>query len=284
MTDTKYGKLTVVPIEKIVSETPASAITPVKSIVVRIPEMAQKALPGQFVMLWLLGNDEKPMGIASSDPITGKLTFAIARIGKTTKALHQLKEGALIGVRGPYGKSFSLKGKRIAIIGGGTGIAPTKFLAEKAIEEGLEVTLVHGAKSKKELAFRSYFEALAQKKSLFHYFPTTDDGSYGFKGFATDGLQHLYQNNPNWDYLYTCGPERMMYKVFQLATTWSLPLEASLADRYFKCAIGLCGQCSLDPLGIRLCIEGPVLPKETLVKLTDIEKYSRYKYGKKYPL
>jgi len=278
----RHGTLLVVPIEEIRDVTAENAKTPVKAISIKAPAIAQEASPGQFVMMWLYGLDEKPMGIATKDTDTGLLSFAIAKVGPTTKALHQLKKGDLIGIRGPYGKGFTLQGNNIAIIGGGTGIAPARFLTEEALKQNLEVTLIHGAKTKSELAFLEFFEGLAKERANFTYLPATDDGSYGFKGFATNCLQANYSKD--WVSLYTCGPEQMMFKVFQQAKNWRLPLEACLADRYFKCAIGLCGQCSLDPLGIRLCIDGPVLPLETLEKLTDFGKYGRDKFGQKYKL
>ena len=282
MTIAKLGILKVAPIVKIIDETPKDSRLPIKAITVKIPEIAIKASPGQFIMMWLYGVDEKPMGIASCDIKTGELTFAVAKLGEATTAIHQLKKGDLLGIRGPFGKGFSLKGKNIAVIGGGTGIAPIRYLIEEALKKkSIEVTLFHGARSSNELAFRLYFENLDNKNSNFNYKPSTDDGSFGFEGFSTQCLEASFIEGESYDQIYTCGPELMMLAAFKQAEARNVPLEASLADRYFKCAIGLCGQCTVDPVGLRLCIDGPVLNQDQLAKVSDFGKYSRDKFGRK---
>ncbi|MGC9781502.1 MAG: dihydroorotate dehydrogenase electron transfer subunit [Candidatus Heimdallarchaeota archaeon] len=280
MSSNKLGILKVAPILKIMDETPANCCMPVKSFSLKIPEIAQTAVPGQFAMMWLYGIDEKPMGIASCDA-TGTISFAVAKIGKATSAFHQLKEGDLLGIRGPFGKGFTVKGKKVAVIGGGTGIAPTRFLIEVALKKGIDVTLFHGARSKEELAYQEYFEELVKKNNQFHYNPSTDDGTYGFSGFSTECCEDSISEGETYDQMYTCGPELMMYTAWKQAKKLNIPIEASLADRYFKCAIGLCGQCTVDPVGLRLCIDGPVLNQDQLKEITDFGKYARDKYGRK---
>ena len=277
----KLGTLIVAPIDKIVELTPANCRMPVKSFSLTIPQTASKAAPGQFVMMWLAGVDEKPMGIASSDSEQGKLLFAVAKIGKATTALHKLKEGDLLGIRGPYGKGFNIRGKKIAIIGGGTGIAPSRFLVEKALEKGLDVTLFHGAMTANELAFYQYFKDLSETNQIFHYQPSTNDGTLGFSGFSTECWEASLKEKEDFDQVYTCGPELMMFKVWQLAKEHQMPLAACLGDRYFKCAIGLCGQCTVDPTGMRLCIDGPVFNQDQLEKMEDFGKFARDKFGRK---
>ena len=278
----KLGILKVAPILRIVDETPANCRMPVKSFFLNIPEIAQLASPGQFAMMWLKGVDEKPMGIASCNA-DGVISFAVAKIGEATTAFHKLKKGDLLGIRGPFGNGFNIKGKKIAAIGGGTGIAPTKFLIDVALKEGIDVTLFHGARTKDELAYRIYFEELAKKNKLFHYKPSTDDGTYGFSGFSTDCCEDSLEEGEEYDQIYTCGPELMMYTAWKKANELKIPIEASLADRYFKCAIGLCGQCTVDPVGLRLCIDGPVLNQDQLKEITDFGKFARDKYGRKEP-
>ena len=280
----KLGLLKVAKIGKIIDETPVDCRVPVKSYTLTIPEIAKIAEPGQFVMMWLLGIDEKPMGIAGANPKSGEIMFAVAKIGPATTALHKLKKGDKIGIKGPYGKGFSITGKKIAVIGGGTGIAPTKYLIEKSLERGLDVTLFHGARSTNELAFRKYFEKLVNEKKNFHYKPSTDDGSHGFKGFATKCFEDSIDDNMIFDQIYTCGPELMMFAAWKLATKLTIPIEACLADRYFKCAIGLCGQCTVDPVGLRLCIDGPVFDQDQLKEITDFGKFARDKFGRKEPI
>jgi dihydroorotate dehydrogenase electron transfer subunit len=277
------GLLKVVPISKIIQETSSETRMPVKSFLLKIPEITAIAKPGQFVMMWLLGIDEKPMGIASCNIKTDEILFAVAKIGPATIAFHKLKEGDLLGIRGPFGKGFSIKGKNAAIIGGGTGIAPTRFLIEKLLESNIKATLYHGAQTEKELAFKKYFETLASTSKNFSYKPSTDDGTFGFSGFSTECWRASLDDGDQFDQVYTCGPELMMYAAYKIALEKKIPIEACLADRYFKCAIGLCGQCSVDPIGLRLCIDGPVFNQDQLKQISDFGKYARDKYGRKEP-
>jgi dihydroorotate dehydrogenase electron transfer subunit len=284
MVKKKLGILKVIEIGNIIDETPSECRVPVKSYTLNIPKIAKIAEPGQFAMMWLLGVDEKPMGIAGANQKSGDIVFAVAKIGPATTAFHDLKVGDKIGIKGPYGKGFSIRGKKLAVIGGGTGIAPTKFLVERALKMGLDTTLFHGARNIDELAFRNYFEKLDKEKKNFHYKPSTDDGTHGFKGFATECLKRSIDEKASFDQLYTCGPELMMHVAWELATKESIPIEACLADRYFKCAIGLCGQCTVDPNGLRLCIDGPVFNQDQLKEISDFGKYGRDKFGRKEPL
>ncbi|MBD3191543.1 MAG: dihydroorotate dehydrogenase electron transfer subunit [Candidatus Heimdallarchaeota archaeon] len=283
MKEGKLGLLKVVPIKEIINETPADCRLPVKSYSLIIPEIVEKAIPGQFVMMWLPEVDEKPMGIASCDISEGKLLLAVAKLGKATTEFHKREKGELLGIRGPYGKGFTIEGENIGVIGGGTGIAPSRFLVERALERGMRVTLFHGAKTANELVFQQFFKQLAKKYDNFLYEPSTDDGSFGFHGFTTDCFEASLNRGTNFDKIYTCGPELMMYKILVKTHEKKLPLEACLADRYVKCAIGLCGQCTIDPIGLRLCIDGPVFNQDQLAKMEDFGKYSRDKFGKKIP-
>ncbi|MFW9923120.1 MAG: dihydroorotate dehydrogenase electron transfer subunit [Candidatus Thorarchaeota archaeon] len=282
MNKEKLGSLIVSPIKKSKYLTPSNSRIPVKSYDFSIPEIAAKASPGQFVMMWVYDIDEKPMGIAGIDGDI--VSFAVAKSGEATSAFHNLKIGDLVGIRGPYGKSFNLKGSKIAIMGGGTGIAPTKFLTEVALKQGIEVSLFHGARTENELAYADYFKALEQKTQNFHYHPSTDDGTFGFKGFSTQCLQDAIIKGNKFESLYTCGPELMMYFARDIAKKENYYFEASLADRYFKCAIGLCGQCTVDPTGQRICIDGPVFNLDQLELIADFGKFGRDKFGRKITL
>ncbi|MBN1329802.1 MAG: dihydroorotate dehydrogenase electron transfer subunit [Candidatus Heimdallarchaeota archaeon] len=283
MTISKHGIQKVIPIDRVELVTSKDSRIPVKSFTLTIPEIAERASPGQFAMMWLYGMDEKPMGLASCNQIKGCITFAVAKIGKSTEAFHRLEEGDLLGIRGPFGKGFTLIGQKIAVIGGGTGIAPIRFLTEQALKKNIQVHLFHGARTIDELAFKNYFEDLAKTNVDFTYKPSTDDGSSGFKGFSTQCWETSLHEGEVYDMVYTCGPELMMFNAFKLAQKKKIPYEACLADRYFKCAIGLCGQCSVDPTGLRLCIDGPVFNQDQLALITDFGKYARDKFGRKIP-
>jgi dihydroorotate dehydrogenase electron transfer subunit len=111
---------------------------------------------------------------------------------------------------------------------------------------------------------------------------STDDGSAGSKGFVTELLKSVLQKNKVGK-ICTCGPEMMMKKVVEISDEFKTPCEISL-ERYMKCGLGVCGQCCADPLGIRMCTEGPVIKKETAKRISEFGKYRRDASGRRVPV
>ena len=110
----------------------------------------------------------------------------------------------------------------------------------------------------------------------------TDDGTFGEKGTSVDiakkMLNNQRENERMFDFVYASGPEMMMKELQPLLNNVEYEF---LFERYMKCAIGICGNCTMDPLGIRLCVEGPVLPKKLVEQLTEFGKYHRDASGKR---
>jgi len=236
-----------------------------------------RALPGQFLMLWVPGVDEIPLSILDVDK-NGMVSVAVKRVGEATEALHGMGTGETIGVRGPFGNSFSLKIGRLLMVGGGTGIAPLLFLAKKLSLKAKKIIFVAGAKTREELLF---IEALREICSEENVVATTEDGSYGIKCLATTPLESLLVKE-SFDMIYTCGPERMMRKVFDLAEKHGILFEASL-ERLMRCAIGLCGSCILGKY--RVCKDGPVFTAKQLREVKNEFGISKRDFdGKKIPL
>lgn len=233
-----------------------------------------KAEPGQFVMLWLPRINQKPFGISKLSEDSFELT--ICKVGSFTDELFKKNPGDYVGIQGPYGKPFSLEAKNAVLVAGGYGSAPIAFLADALISKGAKVTLIIGAKNKESLVFENRF-----KDSNATLICTTDDGSLGRKGFTTDALKDVLENDKTVDMIYTCGPEIMMKKVIELADTYNVNCQASL-ERYMKCGFGICGQCCVDDTGVRICKEGPVFDKEFIKKyVLEFGKYHRDGTGKK---
>ncbi|MCK4474712.1 hypothetical protein KAU30_02620, partial [Candidatus Bathyarchaeota archaeon] len=92
--------------------------------------LCAKAKPGQFLMLWIPSVDEIPLSILDTEE-NGMVSVAVKKVGEATEALHNKKVGSVIGVRGPFGNSFTLKEGRVLMVGGGTGLVPLLFLAKK---------------------------------------------------------------------------------------------------------------------------------------------------------
>jgi len=209
-------------------------------------EAAVEADPGQFLMVWLPGVDEKPFSLVNGDPVT----ITVARVGPFTAQLHRLGRGDRIWLRGPLGRGFELKGEQMLLIGGGCGVAPLAFLAQRARGAGRQVTAVIGAKTGAELVFPRRFAELGCLVIL-----ATEDGSAGVRGLATDAAASLLEQGKA-DAVYACGPEAMLDRVLELCQSHGLPCQLSL-EKYMRCGLGVCGSCQKE--GMLVCRDGPVL-------------------------
>ena len=109
---------------------------------------------------------------------------------------------------------------------------------------------------------------------------TTDDGSLGIHGRVAAGLEEL--NLFDYDQIYLCGPEMMMWDIISRTREHAGKTQACI-NRYFKCAAGICGSCCLDPEGVRVCVEGPVIMADRLLE-SEFGRYRRGPTGGKGPL
>ncbi|MFC1753390.1 dihydroorotate dehydrogenase electron transfer subunit [Thermoproteota archaeon] len=232
------------------------------------------AKPGQFVNVWLPGVDEKPYSVSYQDR-TGKFAITCFSVGDFSTKLNSLMTGEKVGIRGPYGKGFTLKRGHVAFVGGGCGTAPLAFLANELRKKGTEVDFIVGAKSAEYLLFVKRMRRAGVKVHI-----ATDDGSAGHKGFTTDLLNRLLKKKPDIKMVYTCGPEIMMKKVIDICDKHKRNCEVSI-ERYMKCGFGVCGQCCIDNSGIRVCKEGPVFNKRIIKGVFEFNKYKRDASGKK---
>ncbi len=212
-------------------------------------KLCAKAEPGQFLMLWIPRVDEIPLSIL--DAADGTVSVAVKAVGEATQALHNLKRGDIIGVRGPFGNHFTPNHGKILMVAGGTGTAPLLFLAKRLAPKAKSLTFITGAKTKNELLLLNQLNAACTPQNVT---TATEDGSHGLKCIATKPVERLLAT-AKFDMIYTCGPELMMRKVFELAEQRGIPVEASL-ERLMRCSIGLCGSCVIGKY--RVCRDGPV--------------------------
>jgi dihydroorotate dehydrogenase (NAD+) catalytic subunit len=229
------------------------------------------AYPGQFVMLWIPGLDEKPFSI--SDVRDGLLEITAKTYGPFSRALMDLQPGDLLGVRGPLGRGFRPHGRGL-VVGGGIGIAPLRFLAHAMQRDGMEFSLVLGARTADELIFADDFARMGAQFA-------TDDGSFGHKGFALPLVEKLCASQP-FDVLYGCGPEPMLVALKATADRFANDCQLSL-ERHMKCGIGICGSCCVDGSGICICREGPVLDSAQIDRMTDFGQPHRDATGARKP-
>jgi dihydroorotate dehydrogenase electron transfer subunit len=179
--------------------------------------------PGQYAMLWIRGVDEIPMSFSAESSIT------VNAVGDATNALFRLGAGSSVGLRGPLGNGFVLRGEKILLVGGGVGVAPLAFLGEQARNAGIEVTSLIGFRSSEDMIFRSRFQNLGEVVL------TTDDGSLGIHGRVAAGLKEL--DLSEFSQIYLCGPELMMWDIISRARDHAGKIQACI-NRYFKCASG----------------------------------------------
>lgn len=223
--------------------------------------------PGQFVMVWIPGIDEKPMAVSYLSK--NEFAFTSHAIGNFTNTIDRLKKGGKVGIRGPYGSGFSIKNNS-CVVGGGVGMASVSTL----IDSLKNPIIINGARSREDLI---YLERFKNKNMLV----TTDDGSHGREGFTTDFLEEILSKNRKIKVVYTCGPEMMMKKVLEICSRHKVECEASV-ERYMACGFGVCGKCAINEKIV--CIDGPVFNSWQLSEMTEFGNFARLKSGRKVPL
>ena len=230
---------------------------------IEAPLVAAKAKPGQFIHVKV--NDptcilRRPISIAGTEPGKGILEIIYRIVGKGTEAMSRLKAGDVVDCLGPLGTAFDMDKNHIVGIGGGVGIAPILFMARKA-KPG-QMTVVIGGRNKEEVFWKDLFP-----KTLKELIVTTDDGSYGIKGFSVSVLPELFKNG-NVDEACVCGPGIMMRITAQMAKEANVPCEVSM-ERRMGCGIGTCLGCVCDRADgkghYKVCVDGPVFRAEEVV-------------------
>jgi len=258
-------------IERFSDETPT-----VRTLFFHDPILAN-ILPGQFAMVWIPGVNELPMSVMIGYK-KNEAGFTVRKRGESSTALYNLKVGDKIGVRGPYGNSFDIKDGKILLIGGGTGLVPLVRLIKFAKTTN-KITLLMGSQTKEEVFFEDIVDLGIESDTWLHddvdVIPVTEDGSYGEKGYVTDVLEKLLEEN-TYDAIYTCGPELMMYKVVKLANEKGIFVQASL-ERMMKCGVGICGSCCVNE--DLVCRDGTVFDGQHLAKNSEFGHLHRTKSG-----
>ncbi|MDO5853691.1 MAG: dihydroorotate dehydrogenase electron transfer subunit, partial [Thermoplasmata archaeon] len=158
--------------------------------------------PGQFVMIWIPGVDEIPMSISGMDGSRKSVT--VKAIGEATRAIHQLKEGDRLRIRGPYGNGFDLTRGELLIIGGGVGTAAV-MPAVKAT--GADTIIA--ARSDRDVIM----DGIASKATS-NVWIATDDGSRGFHGNAVQLMKERIAEK-KYDCVLACGPEVMLWFTYK---------------------------------------------------------------------
>lgn len=285
----------VLPIKKILKETPTIWTfvfdAKIRSAVRGGEVWILGSKPGQFVMMWIPGVDEKPFSIAYDDGKEFWLT--IANVGPATNELFKKKAGDLVGIRGPFGNPFTFKkGDHLALLAGGYGAAPLYNVAVNASKIGCKVEFIAGARNKSLLLYEARVKKLGKSKGekgngrggRITYHACTNDGSKGHKGFNTEVLEEFLRKDAGKkgpiNKIFACGPEIMMKKGAKLALKYKRESQVSI-ERYMKCGFGVCGQCCIDDSGARACKDGPVFDGKIALKFKEFGVYHRDSIGQK---
>ena len=265
-------RIRTVVIERIIEETPT-----VKTFIFK-DYISSKARPGQFLMVWIPRAEELPMSVMVSEKDYAAVT--IRKLGFGSTALYNKGIGEILGIRGPYGNQFKIgtDTKKVLLVGGGTGLVPLLRLTTKLNELKIDTTVIIGARSKEEVFFEKQANDFLDK-TKHKVIISTEDGSYGVKGYATD-VMSLIVNREKFDTVYTCGPELMIKKIFDIGLRNSLSIQVSL-ERYMKCGVGMCASCCIgDQL---VCRDGTVFNEMQLSAMIEFGLMYRDKSGRKCP-
>lgn len=224
--------------------------------VVKAPEIAKKALPGQFIILRLDERGERvPFTISGVDG--ENVTIIVQVVGGTTMRMNGLKAGdGFLDFVGPLGKPTELddlKGKNVCVIGGGLGTAIAYPQAKYLHEIGANVDVIMGFKNKDIIILEDELENCSDNLYI-----TTDDGSYGRQGFVTQVLEDLLNEGKIYDHVLTIGPAIMMKNVVNITKPLGIPTTVSM-NSIMVDGTGMCGCCRLTVGGEMkfACVDGP---------------------------
>ncbi|MBQ1770743.1 MAG: sulfide/dihydroorotate dehydrogenase-like FAD/NAD-binding protein [Clostridia bacterium] len=223
---------------------------------IKAPAVARKAKPGQFIILRIDENGERiPLTIAGSDPVNGTITIIFQKVGYTTKRLDLLNEGdALLDFVGPLGKASEFDGmKRVAVIGGGLGVAIAYPQAKALHEMGVEVDVIVGFRNTGLMILMDELNA-----ACTNLYVMTDDGSNGHKGFVTTALEEQLKAGVPYDHVIAIGPLVMMRAVCGLTKEYNIPTIVSMNPIMID-GTGMCGCCRVTVGGKMkfACVDGP---------------------------
>ena len=223
---------------------------------IEAPRVAKKAQAGQFIVLRVDEKGERiPLTIADFNRETGAVLIVFQVIGASTMKLAELKVGdSIVDFVGPLGQPSEIeKLGTVVVVGGGIGVAPTYPIARAMKEAGNKVIAIMGAKTKDILIMEEEMKAVTDEVVV-----TTDDGSYGIKGFVTNAVQALVDRGEKIDQITAIGPVIMMKSVADATRDLGIRTIVSL-NPIMVDGTGMCGGCRVQ-VGDETkfaCVDGP---------------------------
>ncbi|MCO6040554.1 sulfide/dihydroorotate dehydrogenase-like FAD/NAD-binding protein [Thermococcus alcaliphilus] len=223
---------------------------------IEAPRIAKHAKPGQFVVIRLHERGERiPLTIADTNPQKGTITIVAQEVGKTTYELGTYEAGQyLLDVLGPLGQPSHIdKFGTVVMIGGGVGVAEIYPVARAMKKAGNYVISILGFRTKELVFWEDKLRSVSDEVIV-----TTNDGSYGMKGFTTHALKKLIDEGRKIDLVHAVGPTIMMKFVAELTKPHGIKTIVSL-NPIMVDATGMCGVCRVTVGGdIKFaCVDGP---------------------------
>lgn len=223
---------------------------------VKAPLIAKKRKPGNFVIVRPSDKGERiPLTIVESDEERGSISLIVQAIGKSTHLINNMQEGETFAdVVGPLGEPTPIRNfGTVVCVGGGVGTAVVYPMAVALKEAGNRVISIIGAKSKELVILENEMDAVSDELMV-----TTDDGSYGLKGFVTEALQNVLDRDDAINSVFTTGPLAMMRAVAEVTRQPEIQTYASL-NPIMMDGTGMCGACrvSVDSKLKFACVDGP---------------------------
>jgi len=236
--------------------------------------------PGQFFMVSLWGVGEVPISIASLQERKDTIEFCIRKAGFVTGAIHSLKEGETLWLRGPYGNGFStdsVLGRDVVVVAGGIGIVPLRPIIQWFIKKRTDVksvTLLYGSRTPDDVVFTDEVEEW--RKGGIKVVVTVDRGRSGWTGNVglVTTLWHEARINYKESVAFICGPEIMIRAAMQDLFFFGMPDESIVTtlEAHMKCGIGKCGHCYASEKYV--CTDGPVFTFKEIKEFALLEGYN----------
>ena len=246
-------------LEEVIEESPL-----IKTFVL-IPDEEFIFRTGQFIELSVEGVGEAPFTPSSSPLVTDRLEVTVMKTGYVTGIMHELKPGAVMGIRGPYGRGYPVtrfSGKEVLILGGGCGLAPIRsllFTLEHMKADLEKVILCYGSKTPADCIYKPLFSRLnsIDKFEAYRTVDVTDDEWEGPVGVATKLLDNVRVNIDN-SVAVVCGPPIMMkFGTIRLLEMGYRDDQIYLSmEKNMSCGLGKCGHCMMGEFFV--CKDGPV--------------------------
>ncbi len=234
--------------------------------------------PGQFIEFSIYGIGEAPFCLSSSPTREGHIECSIKKMGKVTQAIHELEEGDIVGIRGPYGNGFPVEdmwSKNLIFVAGGIGVAPLRSLIWYCLDNRTDfqdITIIYGARSVIDLVYKEELKKWGQilrVKTVLTVDPGGESKDWKEKIGLVPKILEEVNPSPKDSIVVTCGPpimikftllslEKMKFTPEQIITT---------LERQMQCGIGKCGHCMIGHLYV--CKDGPVFTYAQIKEFTE---------------